>query len=252
MQATLTSLLRQRPFESLPLLAILAAGTTNMNAGDVGITGSPSRALRKLLVWADTRSRKATVQKRAILRVEQMAENGPLYGMFFGVVGVVQGTRFFHNHVRTKGLPGEFGPSMALVRLLYDLVRGRHHYVQPERITVELDGQAAQQRETLLILVSTLERLMLGLRPFWGTGRAPLHYTEVDANPMHLLGVLPALLRGRRHPRLTVENGYFSKNVNRLRVFTRGGFALDGEIYPSNASEPIVLNDGGPISFVSV
>ncbi len=251
-QATLTSLLRQRPFESLPLLAILAAGTTNMNAGDVGITGSPSKALRKLLVWAHTPSLKAAVTKRSILRVEQTLGEGPLYGMFFGVVGVVQGTRFFHNHIRTKGLRGEFGPSVALLRLLYDLIRGRNHYVHPEQISVELDGQDVRRGEILLILVSTLERLMLGLRPFWGVGHGPLHYTEVDANPTHLLHVLPALLRGRRHPRLTGENGYFSENVNEMRVFTGGGFALDGELYPSNAREPIVLNVGGPISFVSI
>lgn len=251
-QATLTSLLRQRPFETLPLIAILAAGTTNMTAGDVGITGNPSKALRKLLVWANTPSLKAEMRKRSILRVQQMADKESLYGMFFGVVGAVQGTQFFHNHIRTKGLPGVFGPGVAVVRLLYDLVRGCNNYVHPEDVTIELDGQPAQQRETQLILVSTLQRLMLGLWPFWGVGHAPLHYTEVDANSMHLLRVLPALLRGRRHTKLTLKNGYLSENVNQVRVFTRGGFALDGEVYPSNGSEPIVLTDGGPISFLRI
>jgi hypothetical protein len=251
-QATLTSLLRQGPLETLPLLAILAAGTTNMNAGDVGITGNPANALRELLVWANTPSRTAAVRKRAILRVQQVGGEGPLYGMFFGIVGIAQGTRFFHNHVNPMGLRGEFGPGLALLRLWYDWARGRNRYLHPEDVTIELDGQPAVQREILLIMVSTLERLMLGLRPFWGAGHGPLHYTQVDAKAVHMLRVLPALLRGRRHSRLTVENGYLSKNVNQLHVFTRGEFALDGEVYPTNGSEPIVLTDGGPISFLSI
>ena len=141
---------------------------------------------------------------------------------------------------------------MALLKLLYDWVRGRNRYLHPEDVTIEVDGQPAEQREILLIVVSTLERLMLGLRPFWGGGHGSLHYTRVDAKAAHLLRVLPALVRGRRHPRLTAENGYFSENVNRLCVSTRGGFSLDGEIYPSNDNEPIVLSDGGSVSFLSL
>ncbi len=251
-QATLTSLLRQQSFKTLPLLAILAAGTTNMNARDVGITANPAKALRKLLDWAHTPSGEARVTTRSILCVQHPGSAAPLYGMFFGVVGIVQGTRFFHNHIDPKGLRGELGPSVALLRLLYDRARGHDRYLHPEDVTISLDGRPAEQREILLMLVSTLERLMLGLRPFWGTGNGPLHYTQVDAKPAHLLRVLPALWRGRRHPKLTLENGYFSANVNQVRVFTRGGFALDGEVYPSNLSEPIVLSDGGSVAFLSI
>ncbi|RPJ69302.1 MAG: hypothetical protein EHM15_13075, partial [Desulfobacteraceae bacterium] len=51
-QAVLTSLFVERPFPSLPLLALLAGGTTNMTALDLGLRGSVAGGLRRLIHWA--------------------------------------------------------------------------------------------------------------------------------------------------------------------------------------------------------
>jgi len=51
-QAVLTALFGEQPFETLPLLAILRGGTTDMTADDIGVSGDQVKALRRLLKWS--------------------------------------------------------------------------------------------------------------------------------------------------------------------------------------------------------
>ncbi len=171
--------------------------------------------------------------------------------MFFGTAGVVQGTRYFHDRIHTLGLRGEVGPGLTIARLLFDVIRGRGEHVSPENVTVELDGHAPERQDWLMILVSTLERLSLGLSPFWSKEDGPLHYTALRARPRHLLPVLPWLLRGRAHRRLIPPNGYVSHNVREVRLSLDTAFSLDGQIFPVDGKAgPVVLGNGGAISFV--
>ncbi len=250
-QAVLTKLFGDQPFRELPLLAIVPGGTTNMTAGDVGVGRHQARSLQRLLRWARYRDRKAVIESRAVLRVQATPETSAVYGMFFGTAGIVQGTRFFHDRIHTLGLRGEVGPGITIARLLLDVARGRSEHLTPERIGVQLDGRPAQQDDWLVILISTLERLFLGLRPYWGQEMGPLHYTALRARPRHLLRVLPWLLRGRCHRRLTPPNGYTSHNVGEVRLTLDTAFNLDGQIYPVDSrAGPVVLRHGGDISFV--
>ena len=50
-QAVLTIMFTSRPFSILPQLIVLEGGTTNMIAGDVGVSGSQAEALRRLIGW---------------------------------------------------------------------------------------------------------------------------------------------------------------------------------------------------------
>ena len=91
----------------------------------------------------------------------------------------------------------------------------------------------------------------MGLRPYWGQEVGPLHYTALQARPRNLLRVLPWLLRGRVHRRLTPSNGYLSHNVREVRLTLKTAFTLDGEIFPVDGQAgPVVIRHGGDISFV--
>lgn len=250
-QATLTALLQRRSFVEAPLLAVLPSGTTNMTAGDVGLRGNRERALRRVLAWASSPEPGGRIVERPVLRVQSAPGRPAVYGMFFGAVGIVQGIRFCQGEIHTRGLRGEIGPGVALALLALDALRGQSGHLAAERVGIGLDGRPPEQGTYLLALVSTLERLFLGLRPYWGVGTGPLHYTSVRAGPRHLLRLLPRALRGYRHHRLTEENGYASHNVNEVRLFLDSSFTVDGEIYPTDSQAgPVVVSDGGRVSFV--
>jgi hypothetical protein len=120
-------------------------------------------------------------------------------------------------------------------------------------MTISLDRKPAESRDFLVVLISTLHRLFLGLRPYWGTEAGAIQYTAVSAQPKYLLRALPFLWSGRKSRYLKTEHGYFSHNVDEARLKFDDGFTLDGELYRPDADQgPVVVQDGGPVSFLRI
>jgi hypothetical protein len=257
-QAVLTALFGQRPFASLPRLALLRGGTTNMNADDVGVKGSAMQALRRLLCLSESVGASAQVTRRPILRVEVSATEPARYGMFFGTGAIVKGIEYCHRKVHTKGFRDGIAPGLCTLRLLLALGRGSSPYVAPTpmKIMGESEGRSIQppdqQQDYLLLLASSLERLFLGLRPYWGEERGGAFYFScIRARPEHLWRALPGLFWGRPGPRATPETGYYSEKVNGLKLEMDGPVTLDGEIYhAAGGGGPVHVSLGGWASFL--
>lgn len=251
-QAVLTSLFLHRPFGAMPLLAVLQSGTTSMTARDVGFLGPRVKSLQKLFRWATTGDGDPSITQRPVLQV-QAPGHQTYYGMFFGASAIYQGIEYFHSKVNTRGLRGELGPAVTILRFLWSAVRRRSGFIPPIPVSVTVDEKPPQKFDSFVVLVSTLERLFLGIHPYWGVESGPLHYTAVQAYPRHLLTVLPAALRGRRSSSGTIENGFYSHNAHEIKLSFDGGFTLDGQLYtPENREQPTVVRYGGTASFVRI
>lgn len=250
-QAVLTVLCHQKPFETMPCLAVLRAGTTSMTAGDVGLKGSCEPALQRLLSWVDGGEGEEVILQRSVLRVQVDPRRDPIYGMFLGAAGIYQGIQFCNNRLNRRGFRGEWAPGLTIALFLLAVARRGGDYVGSVPITVGLDHSPPERRDYLLLMISSLERLFLGLRPFWGKEEKTLHYTAVAARPQHLLRALPSLMRGRKNRYGTPENGYFSQNVQQVQLTFTSGFTLDGELYKAGAHlGPVSVQNGGKVSFL--
>jgi len=251
-QAVLTNLYLHQPFRVMPLLAVLQSGTTSMTARDVGFSGSRVRSLQKLFKWAVTGDGEPTIVQRPVLQV-QAPGHQTYYGMFFGASAIYQGIEYFHRKINTKSLRGELGPGITILRFLWSALRQRSGFIPPIPVSVTVDEKPPQNFDSFVVLVSTLERLFLGIHPYWGIESGPLHYTAVRAYPRHLLMALPALLRGRRSHVGTNENGFYSHNAHEIKLFLDGGFTLDGQLYtPENQEKPTVVRYGGTANFIRI
>lgn len=251
-QAVLTNLYLHQPFSVMPLLAVLQSGTTSMTARDVGFSGSRIRSLQKLFKWAVTGDGEPTIVQRPVLQV-QAPGHQTYYGMFFGASAIYQGIEYFHRKINTKGLRGELGPGITILRFLWSALRQRSGFIPPIPVSVTVDEKPPQNFDSFVVLVSTLERLFLGIHPYWGIESGPLHYTAVRAYPRHLLMALPALLRGHRSHVGTNENGFYSHNAHEIKLFLDGGFTLDGQLYtPENQEKPTVVRYGGTANFIRI
>jgi hypothetical protein len=251
-QAVLTALFHHQPFETQPLLAVMQSGTTSMTARDVGFAGSRLRSLKKLFNWAVTGTGNARVIDRPVLQV-QAPGHQTRYGMFFGASAIYQGIQYFHQKLNTKGLRGEVGPGLTILRFLWSAVHRGSDFIPPVAVSVAMDDNPPQQFDSLVVLISTLERLFLGLYPYWGSEAGPLHYTAVRVRPRYLLRALPSILRGRSGAHGTPENGFYSHNAYEIKLNFTGGFTLDGQLYtPENQQEPTVVRYGGTASFLEI
>jgi diacylglycerol kinase family enzyme len=253
-QAALTAIFHHRFFETEPAIAVLpAAGTTSMIAGDVGLKGSRMSALQRLFSWARTNNDGATLIQRPVLKVQMPSLKTPIYGMFFGAAAIYQATHFCLQKVHTRGVRGEIGAGVALARFLWAVFLKDRNVVSSVPITISLNQNPPQKQKCLLVLITTLQRLFLGLRPFWGSQSKPLRYTAVDAHPRHFLRVLPSAMRGHQNRHITPTNGYVSHNIDEARLTLDSGFNLDGELYnPDSRLGPVVVGYGGQASFLQL
>ena len=252
-QAAFTALFNDQLFpERLPL-ALLAAGTTSMTAGDVGLSGRPVQAIRRLLRWARDPAAPAEFPQRSTLRVETPGKARPMHGMFFGTAVIQQAIVYCRQRIHTLGIRGEIGPGLALARFIIAMARGDRRYVTPVALQIDIDQYQEPRREYLLVMISTLRRLFLGVRPFWGTEAGPLRYTAIGANPARILRAMPSLLRGRQAAHMVAENGYYSHNATEFSLDLDSGFTLDGELLsPDLRLGKTRVTQGGTLTFIRV
>jgi hypothetical protein len=228
-----------------------------MNADDVGLKGSAAQALRRVLSLSESIGARAQVTRRPILRLEVSTSAAPRHGMFFGTGAIVKGIEYCHRKVHTKGFRDGIAPGICTLRLLLALARGDSRYVAPLPMKITGTGEdgrdqvPARQQDYLLLLASSLERLFLGLRPYWGEEQGAFYFSCIRARPEHLWRVLPGLFWGRPGRDATPETGYYSAKLNELRLDMDGPVTLDGEIYHAARERgPVRVSLGGWASFL--
>lgn len=250
-QTVLTALFHLKPYKQLPLLTILRAGTDSAIARDIGIQGSRDRGLRKLINWIRHPDGKGTIFERPIMRVQSSSLPQSLYGMIFGAAAIYQGILYCRRNIHPLGVHGALAPSLTAVRFLLDVIRKNPQYATAAPSTIELDQIAPIRGDFLMVLVSTIERLFLGLRPYWGTEAGSLHFAAISDRPQHLMRVLTSMALGQGCRLRTPQNGYFSHNANEARLKLSSGFMLDGELHPIGPDpEEVVINCGGQAAFL--
>lgn len=250
-QSVLTALYVRSLFSVPPLLALLQAGTTSMLSRDVGVRGTPLAALAKILDWSTgAGAGNQSVFERSVLKLSQAEDSEPICGMFFGVGAIPQGIELCHTSMNPNGVRGELLPGLIIARFLLAVLTGKGTFVPSTDMEIRFDAAPPLENSYLFAMISTLERLFLGLHPFWGTEAAPLRFTALKANPPYLLRNLPYLLRGRRTTTASPENGFFSHNVREITLDFKGKFTLDGEIF--EAKGPLIIGPAGPARFLKI
>lgn len=244
-QAALTTLSLRSPFASRPTLLVLAGGTTNMSAYDLGSHGRPARVLRRLLAdgLAVTRRRGLCVRE---------ADGTTRCGFFFtagGLPRAVRDCRAFRESSALPGMRGALGTAAWISGRLLRLLAGRAP-VDALPVDYRLDVEPAAHREALLLLASTHERLALNLRPWWGAGTGPIRTTLIGRPARRLAWALPGLLRGRPPAWANAAAGYESRAASTLQLTPTGGYALDGEDYFPPAGSPISISVGPEFEFL--
>lgn len=249
-QALLTELFGGRPFERTPALAVLPGGTTNMIAYDVGLGGSPKRALGRLLSATKGGAAPPTVA-REVIRVQHTASGPALYGMFFGTAAICRAIEMFHRAVSPKRLRSTTAVVATLGAVLWRIARRRadDELMRGDDMSVRFDDERPEDGSRLMVLVTTLDRLILQSRPYWGREAGHLRYTEVAFPAAGLLRAAYPLMFGgcrRRFP----SDAYASRNADRIAIEMTCPFTLDGELYQPSAATPVTLRAGQRAQFV--
>jgi hypothetical protein len=252
-QAALTHLLSRYPAEVLPPLAILAGGTTNAIAAQFGRVRDRAGALRRLLRRLDAGDLQRAIVPVRALRVDFGSARAPEFGMLFGAAGITRGIRYRRALLPQPWVPDALGAIVAIASLVLGAWIGSASaaaVLRGETITIEVDGQERLQGAFAFILATTLERIVLGARPFWGRGAGAIRFTSIAHPVPRLLAHLPTLLYGGAGRSLPA--GYQSRNATRIGLTLESPVTLDGEFFEPQAGMPVTLTTTGPVRFLKL
>ncbi|MDT8363709.1 MAG: acylglycerol kinase family protein [Nitrosomonas sp.] len=248
LQGIINCLFAQLPLARWPILTIVPAGTTNMISLDLGVRGKPEAVLRKIsqkLQQMDERE----IIKKPVLRIEQTGIKN-VYGMLFGLGMIARGVKFSQSSVKQLGMTGNLFTIMIVLRSILGTFLGRPQTQwAPVRITENNGTGDLQEKVYLFALVSALDRLLLGIRPYWGKESSALHATFVaQCSRKFWIRIWP-LIAGRGH-HLRQEDGYASHNVSRLELLLDDDYIVDGEVYRASSQHgPLRIYEDGPLHF---
>ena len=246
LQSLLTHCLRHDLLERLPPLAVIPGGTTNMCAQDLSGTGRFGAALRASLALRARPVERWSLQERALLVVEA-GDASRHAGLFFGLGDLVRGVEAWQASLRHGLLAGTVGVGVAVARTAWGIARRRPPFDAATGVTLACDDTPAAHLALSALMVTTLERLVLGMRPSWGDARGTLLCTSLVARPPRLLRTLPLALWGAGG-RLRAEDGYACTRAERVVVDLDERWLLDGEVI--DAPGPLRISASAPLRFV--
>jgi len=254
-QAALTHLLSHEPLERMPILAVAPTGSTNMTACDVGSVGNRRGDWQRLEAWARApRVDSGQITTRPVLSVRSRPNAPPRCGMFFGAAVIYQAVAHTQGRLHRVGLRGDLGPGLAFMRFAQAIARGDRNTVSPLPVAIHDDHGRDLSIDTTLLFASTLHRLLLNLRPFWGDADdGAVRWTAIESGSRSFLANLPAICRGQPGNRLWPEHGYHSHNSGQLELTFDGGYILDGEFYQARADDgPVTIGCAGEAAFLNL
>lgn len=251
-QAALTELYQGEHFKGrVPPIAVLPNGKTNLIALDLGIHGDPIKALERIVHIAKVGLDDHVVARELIALSDGGADTRPVLGMFLGGAGLADYMLYCRNQIYPLGLSNGLSHFLTVLAVLVSLVFGvRARFLpqssRPVRISLIRDGQLAGRFAVLI--VTTLERLLLGVQP-GDSRRGNMKLMAVDQS-------LPALLRlgwasiTRRVGKAQMQGIHLEQgDVIRIEG-DHSSVILDGELFQASEGKPIVLRSTEPVPFL--
>ena len=247
-----TELAERNPFPGLPRLAILPHGTTNMTAADLGVRTKKLDAQAALVRGPGAGGQGDKLKLRPTVKVANPADGRARHGMFLGTGAIWRGVRFCQDKVHATGLKGDWATGMTLAAGLARAVIGRagpgeDRLDRPYKMHIEADGEVVANALQVFFLVTTLDRLILGTRPFWGGATGPLRATAI-AHPPPSMRWARGVLYGGEERKLPAECLSFA--ARSIAIAVACPFVMDGEMFDAPDDEPLRIETGPEFTYL--
>ena len=230
-QAIQTWLAESKAFKTLPRLCLLPHGTTNMTAADLGFRRNNIAEQVRFIRDPQVNQTRA----RHTLRIVNPKGSGPLHAMFFGTGAASEATRYCQTAFNDKGVGGNMATFATLATVISkSLFRAPnandpHRFDKPYNISLHTDAAPVCNGNQLLMLATTLEKLILGAKPFWGGNNAAIR-TTVFPYPIPSIPrwIIPALYGSEQR---NGPPGAISRACHTCAVTSTTSFVIDGEFH---------------------
>lgn len=254
LQCVLSFLKQDSNLDYEPELLLLQAGTTSMAYGDVGCKTSLHATLEALARYVNGGNNPFKKSVRAVIKMTLPATQQSLCGLFFGAGAIYSGILYCRQQLHTKGVRGELGASLAMLRFIVDWLTVKR-LATAVQANIMLDNKHHDQGRYNVITATSLARLLAGVYPFWAPVKCADAYalTLIKYNPPRPIMNFLTILRGRAPHTKIQQQHYQSYSVRSAQLDIHGGFTLDGELFgDTDKNTRVHLETAGLITFLSL
>ncbi len=254
-QAALTELYHGGHFGlSVPPVAVLPNGKTNLIALDLGATGDPLEALARVLEIAKAGVSSHVVARELIAVTDGRANTRPILGMFLGGAGLADSILFCRHKIYPLGLPNWMSHTLTVFALILTAIFGARASFLPGRprpVSVSVHHQGELTGRFALLMVTTLERLLLNTKTRSdATSLGALKLMAIEERPATVFRAVWAAMGGRLGR--SQVRGVHVERGDEIRIEgERSSVILDGELLETTEGRPIVLKPTAPVPFLS-
>ena len=251
LQLILTYLCIENNSSYEPSLLLLKAGTTSMSYGDVGCKGKLDMIIPDLVKHLQDQPSRIKLSPRSALHLYLPKTEKKVCGMFFGAGAIYSGILYCRQNLHTKGVRGELGPTIAMLRFLLDWIVGGDLAV-PSKANVTIDKTSVQGIYNV-ITATTLQRLLMGVFPFWGEKKHDndFAFSLIESQAPHPFRAFCNIMRGREPNVPLSKKAYQSYCPKVIKLSIQGGFTLDGELFGNEDDTcDVELSATKPVKFL--
>lgn len=254
-QSALTELYHGGHFEGTPPpVAVLPNGKTNLIALDLGAEGDPLEALTRIIEVAKGDLSKHIVVRELIALSDGTEGARPVLGMFLGGAGLAETILFCRHKIYPLGLPNGLSHFLTVLAVLFSaIVRIKADFL-PNRakpVSISFVRQGELQGTFSVLIVTTLEKLLLGGQAGTTKQRGLMKFLAVDQKPWAMLKMITASLLGKLGQ--TKTSGLHFQQGDVIRIDSeRSSVVLDGEVFEAHHGSPIVLRSTPPVPFLKL
>lgn len=233
-----------------PAFAILPSGKTNVIAGHVGLFNDGLAGWQQLVALQTAGQLGRVETACAALEISWPEHDKPMQrGFLIGFAAFADGKRTAEEKLHPMGIAKGLAVAIAIGSVLRrTLMPSRKSGAIGEVGSVVVDGERREVDRHYLVMLSTLDRLTLGLRPFWDGGSGHINWLDISAPPKRILRGLVLMAQGKRKAWME-QGGYASGQAQTVDVKFDAPFVLDGELYDTHGHVRITASQ--PIRFIS-
>lgn len=249
-QAIQTMIAERHAPHFFPRLALLPHGTTNMTAADLGFRNRNVKVQADFIAHREPRF----LDRRPTLRVANPGDGKVRHGMFLGTGAIWQATKFCQDAVHGVGLKGDMATFATLAAAIAKSLFTRPNPDDPTRIdrpfeiALRRGGETLVDGRHLLLLATTLNKLILATRPFWGGQSGPIRISTLPYPVPSIARWLLPLMYGSEDR--SVPAGAQSFSGGAFEIATRTAFVIDGEFFDGPEAGPLRLETGAEFTYV--
>jgi len=249
-QAIQTELAERSPFKTFPRLSLLPHGTTNMTAADLGFRHRSVTGQAEYIANLEP----GHLRDRPTLRVVNPRDGMPRHGMFLGAGAISEATLFCQRTFTARGMRGSWASFATLAIAAGRVMLSRPdpgdqtRFDRPFPIAITSEGRQICSGTQFASLTTTLDKLILGTRPFWGGKSGPIRSTvlpfPVPSIPRWLLPLMYGA-EDRKTP-----TGALSFSASSLEIACPASYIIDGEFFDGPEAGALKVETGPVFTYL--